>query len=292
MTRFFYPLIIILSFLIAISGCDNTLNAVDEEKGEYSIYGYLDLYADVNFIRVKNLNTNLLQDTVDTIDATVILENLNNGTNETLNDSIVEFDDVKTHNFLSTMNIEPATEYRVSVENADGKVTSATTATPKIAETNIEPVAANCTTQVHLNFDPVINRNALDLKVGFHYDDQEFWVRANKFLIESDEEVIASFTPYDILDDAFALTSPDDVLGGDPLRVFCDRLDNEIFMAQYTHYSSEIHSNNITDTLRITGGTGRFGAFYKDSFTFRIDTTRLCPPYPEEVCVFGHDYLD
>lgn len=102
--------------------CDNSLDPLDEEKGAYSIYGYLNLYKDINYIRVKNLNITYLQDSTN-IDAEVTLENIYSGATEILEDTIVVFDSLKTHNFCRTMDIQPHIEYRVSVEGSDGKKT-------------------------------------------------------------------------------------------------------------------------------------------------------------------------
>lgn len=147
------------------------------------------------------------------------------------------------------------------------------------------PARANCTTKVNIDFEPVSTQHAINLDVGFHYNSKEFWVRANEFLLGSDDKVTASFLPWDILDEAFGPGGSEDIIGEDELAVFCDDLDDEIFMARYTHYGPDLYANTITDTLRIPGGAGRFGALYSDTFSFRIDTTSVCPPQPFEECV-------
>lgn len=85
------------------------------------------------------MNTSLEQDTTGKIDAEVTLRNLDNGLKEILQDTIVKFDGIETHNFRTTMDLYPETEYRVSVERSDGKVTSATATTPAIAERELRP---------------------------------------------------------------------------------------------------------------------------------------------------------
>lgn len=274
-------LVLICFFSFFLTGCDNSVDPLNKEQGAYSIYGYLNIYKDVNYIRVKNLNSSFLQDSTGDIDADVTLKNLNSGATEKLEDSIVVFDEVKTHNFRTTMDILPATKFRVDVEAQDGRKVSATATSPPIAETDVGPIGANCSTNVDLNFDPVSSKFALDLEVGLHYDSKEFWIRANKFLSESDGSVTASFTPYDILDGVFGLTAPD---SEDPLKVYCHQLDAEKLMARYAHYGPDLFANTISDTLQIPGGAGRLGALYRDSFSFRIDTSKLCPPFPLEEC--------
>jgi hypothetical protein len=273
---------IILFFLLTSPGCDNTFDPVNEEKGLYSIYGYLDLYKDVNYIRVKDLNKSLLQDTSSTIDAEVTFKNLDTGTSQTLQDSIVEFDGVKTHNFRTTMDIQSDTRYRVTVERSDGRKMTATATAPPIAETNVTPAFPNCTTQVDISFDPAEGVNALDLEVGFHYDSEIFWARSNKFLKDQDGQVVAIFTPKNILDEVFGGVNPSIPIEG--ANLYCHQLDHGTFHIRYTHFGPDLFENTISDTLKIPGGAGRFGALYRDSFTFEVDTTKLCPPLPLDEC--------
>lgn len=253
--------------LITAFGCDNSIQPLNEEKGIYSIYGYLNLHKEINYIRVKDLNKTLVEDTTDKIDATITLENLESGKSEKLEDRVVVFDGIKTHNFRATMDIQYNTRYRVSAKRSDGKVISATTTTPFMAEREIAPVAPNCTTDVTISFDPVRSKFAMRLEVGFQYNSDLFWIRQNTNLIEYDQKVTLSFTPLELIGEL-----PSDK------RILCENLDSRNISVRYTHYGPGLFGNSVTDTLNISGGAGRFGAFYKDSFTFPIDTTSLCPP--------------
>lgn len=267
----------------AFSGCDNSLDPLDEERGVYSIYGYLNIYEDINYIRVKNLNTSLQQDTTDQIDAEVTFENLDSGLTETLEDTIVEFEGIKTHNFKTTIDIKPETKYRVEVERSDGRTTSATATAPPIAKTDVNPVGANCTTPVDISFEPVQNQLALKVDIGFDYNNTTYWVRSNRFITDSEDKITISVTPFRILEEVFAVP-PAPNNSYQEGEVFCHELNSDIFKVHYSHYGPDLFTNTISDTLRIPGGTGRFGALYKDSFSFKIDTTPLCPPLPRTVC--------
>lgn len=265
----------IIIVLITGIGCDNSIQPLNKKKGVYSIYGYLNLHKDANYIRVKNLNKTLSEDTTDNIDATVTLENLHNGKTEKLEDSVVVFDGVKTHNFRTTMDIRPNTQYRVTAKRSDGKSVSATTTTPYLAERKVSPVAPNCTTNVHLSFEPVRNRHAMRLEVGFPYKGKIFWVRKHTSLIAYEQRLSLTFTPLELL----AELSSGQEQGGEPSdKILCEELDSNKFSVRYTHYGPDLFGNSVSDTLSIPGGAGRFGAFYKDSFSFPIDTSSLCPP--------------
>lgn len=256
---------VMILLLLISSGCDNSLNALDEEEGLYSIYGYLNLYEDNNYIRIKDINQTL-KDSDGILDAKVTFENLDNGTTEVLQDTVVDFDGVKTHNFRTTIDINPDTEYRVTAKRSDGRTTSAIAKTPFIAETNVNPMGANCITAVNIDFEPVRSKNSLWVEVGFQYNQNLFWVRINTLLVETDNTVNASFTPFMLINEAF------------DERILCEDLSDDTFEVRYTHYGPDLFENTISDTLDVPGGAGRFGAFYKDSFSFPIDTVSLCPP--------------
>lgn len=263
--KYFNTYTVILLLLLS-SGCDNSMNAFDEEEGLYSIYGYLDLHEDINYIRIKDINETL-QDSDGVIDAKVTFENLDNSTSEILQDTVVEFDGVKTHNFRTTLDINPDTEYRVTAERSDGKTASATAITPYIAETSVNPMGENCSTTVNIDFEPVRSKNSLWVDVGFYYNQDLFWVPINTLLIEIGNKVNATFTPMMLINEAF-----------EGETIYCFELSDDTFEVRYTHYGPGIYEEAVSDSIGIPGGSGRFGAFYKDSFSFPIDTTGICPP--------------
>lgn len=253
--------------LFVLVSCDNSIYPFNEEKGLYSIYGYLDLYEDVNHIRVKDLNKTLIQDTINAIDAEVTFKNLKKGATQVLEDTVVKFDGVKTHNFFTTMGINPNTEYQVSVKTSDEKAITATTTTPYIADTHVHPMGANCTTQVQINFEPVRSQFALRVELGFYYKQKLFWLRAHNYKYENENGVNIFFTPYKLLNDRFEES------------LVCEELSDDLIDVRYTHYGPDLYGTAVSDVFEIPGGVGRFGAYYNDTFSFPIDTLSLCPPY-------------
>lgn len=114
-----------------------------------------------------------------------------------------------------------------------------------------------------------------------------FWVKSNRFLTETNGPgVTATFTPWKITQQVFGIVEYDPpyipVMEAD--TVFCHQLDSDRLKVRYTHYGPDLWENTISDTFHIPEGSGRLGAFYKDNFSFRIDTTKLCPPYPLGSC--------
>lgn len=276
------PIVFCCIVLVGFLSCDNSLDPLNEEKGLYSIYGYLHLYNEVNYIRVKDLNKPLSEMNDDSIDAHVVFKNLANGDTEVLKDSVVSFDGVKTHNFGINMDLDPGTKYRVRVERSDGKQTSAVATTPPIANRSLTPsFGANCTTTVNLKFEPMRNRFALDLRMGFEFDNQIYWTRMNKGLIDAENQVRINFTPLEVIKEVFGGNNP---AGFTSEKIYCSDLSDDKYRVRYTHFGPDLNINTISDTLSIPGGAGKFGALYNDSFTFKISTTAVCPPQPFEEC--------
>lgn len=276
---------IIPIMLILLIGCDSSFTPLNEDKGRFSIYGYLNLDSQINYIRVKNLNTPFLKDTVREIDAEVTLTNMDKGITETLQDTIVEFDGVKTHNFRTTMDIQSNQKYKVSVKGSDGRRTYATATAPVRAETSVIPQIPNCTTKVNINFEPIRSQFDLRLEIGFEYKSDMFWVPMNDYISHSNGGVIASFTPWRVLEKVFEVGDPPAPDGYyEEGEVFCHQLSSRNYHARYTHYSPDLLQNSISDTLSLPGGTGKFGAFYQNVLRFRIDTTELCPPLSPVQC--------
>ncbi len=271
-----------LVFLFFNSGCENALQPLDRDNGVYSIYGILDLKKEENFVRVKDLNRTLLEDTAGTIDATVVIEDLQTGNSDVMQDSIVTFDGVKTHNFYTGMEILPDTRYRVSVERSDGRTVTAEAITPSIANTDVDPVMETCKTPIYVTFNPVEDRNDLGLSAGFNFKGKLHWVSLREDIAtgpgdidKSEKTEIFSFTPKSILD---LFTGNTGLFSSGAEELWCHQLDNDQFYIRYTHYGPDFFDNTTSDSLQIPGGTGRFGALYNDTLNFKIDTTNICKP--------------
>lgn len=264
------------SFGLLVSGCDNSVTILDRDTGLYSVYGALDINAETNYIRVKNLNTPLVADSTRTLEATVTLENRRTGTSMVLEDSVVQFEGVYTHNFRTTMDITPDTEYQVTVEHPAGRTAQATATTPPVAETDVNPRGEPCETPIRIAFEPVASPSQLDPEIGFDFGGMQRWTPA--FRPRADESnpdrVFVQFTPKQLLDAVFKPESP---LGGQ--EVWCHELDSNELYVRYTHLGPDFGADTPSDSLNVPGGIGQFGGFYEDSFSFQIDTVNVCAPF-------------
>ena len=128
---------VVLVFFIHIStSCDETFAPLKEnDKYYFSIYGYLDLEADTQWIRIMPIRETIYY-SKDPIDARVTLTNLNTGQTIAMNDSLFQInvwdteDDYAFRNFWTDVPIEPNTEYEIRAERSDGKFSWVTVSTP------------------------------------------------------------------------------------------------------------------------------------------------------------------
>lgn len=134
-SRFRWPIALLLTAVLA-AGCDSTLEPFAENDiGPFSVFGYLDLYADTQWVRVTPIRRTTRPDSA-SFDAVVTLERLGTGRVVTLRDSVFRFFDPGldaygyAHNFWTTEPMEPEARYRLVATRSDGAATEATAEIP------------------------------------------------------------------------------------------------------------------------------------------------------------------
>ncbi|HEX6982924.1 MAG TPA: hypothetical protein VF181_09195 [Balneolaceae bacterium] len=255
---------LIATFIIFISlfaSCDNSLDAFDE-RALYSIHGYLGIYREYNYIRIKELSSPLRADSTREIDATVTLQNLKTGESEVLKDSIMQFDNVYTHNFRTTLDITPETSYRLTVERSDGEILEATATTPFIAQLQITPAEINCRTRIRTSFVPVLDRIYVHAFLGFSFKNQMYWITIPEVIDAEEEFVYLSFAVQSVLDQVFRKN---------PIE--CYEMDTDSLYIKYYHFGPDYFDDTVDDTLLIPGGAGEFKGLYMRIVPFHVDTT-------------------
>jgi hypothetical protein len=125
------------------AACDDTLDPwSDNTVGPFAIYGYLDLNADTQWVRVAPVRRNLLPEP-QAIDAVVTLEELGSGRVITLSDSLFTFTDPSlgaigyAHNFWTTERLDPEATYRLVARRSDGATTTATVEMPPLLNASL-----------------------------------------------------------------------------------------------------------------------------------------------------------
>ncbi len=124
----------LLGTLLLTAGCDTSVEAiVPSEDKHYSMFGALNPAQDTQWVRVEPLAAPTSDGAPRTLDVTVTLRNQATGQSWTLRDSLMAvFRDELQHNFWTTAPIQPDTPYRITVRNAEGDSTWATTTTPAL----------------------------------------------------------------------------------------------------------------------------------------------------------------
>lgn len=122
------------------ASCDDTLQPFREnDDAIFSMFGYLDLHADTQWVRMMPVRQNLFLQP-EPIDAVVTLEHLGSGRTVTLNDSIFRFTDEQlagvayVHNFWTAERLQPEATYRLTAARSDGASTAAVIVMPQELE--------------------------------------------------------------------------------------------------------------------------------------------------------------
>lgn len=265
---------LLIIFVIMLQSCDDTIDPFIENQASYSIYGMLAVFQDSNYIRIKDLSAPLLADSTREIDAAVMLENLKTGRSQVLQDSVVQFKGVYTHNFLTKMDIQSNTHYRITVKNSSGYSISEVAYVPPIAEVSIvnaNAVDQSCYANVSIKFSPVSE----DVVFWYAYTLQphgvdptyfcKVWIDGKKYvfrnrlcptpgLYNDDGDYLGARTI--TLSKSFATVN--DTLCG--------------FGVKWRHYGLDAFDVVITkDSLKILGGSGQFGGLYKKEVSITFD---------------------
>lgn len=260
-----------LTGLILLTGCDASFQPIDDDAGLFSVYGYLTLSGGPHFLRVKDLDTPLTPDSTRVLDATVTLKNLSTGRTETLTDSIVLFEGIYTHNFRADQDVQPATRYRITITQGDGK-TRATATMPEETEVDIEPNGAvGCVQNVFVNFQNVSRKRLLQMSVGIPWRGPLNWVRVSDFYSGDDGALIGQFNPASIVRRVVS----ERVLGtvGFQPEKFCSLLDRNRIYVAYTRFGPDWPADSVrADPTRsaVKNGLGTFGGLDRDTLVKSI----------------------
>jgi hypothetical protein len=283
---------------LLLAGCDTSFEPF-ARQGAYSIYGYLSVTSERQFIRVKPLNRPLGSDSTQPLDATVTLENLATGETITLTDSIVTFTDqgtrVVTHNYWTDAPIQPSTRYRLTVDGPAG-TTRATTTTPTGTDAVIRPDSTNCIEPFTLIFRDT-DRLPLFADIRFAHDGENPAVR----VLEENppprmNEPTYRFLPSRILAERIPLPpQPGPTIQCAPR---CSALDDPEIAVEYVYVSPNwvgglpadpMDFNPRIDQENLDNGAGFFGALRRDTITAVVDTSSvlIAPNPPPGTCGVG-----
>lgn len=124
--------------LLLATGCDPTVEPFNENDLHYSIFSYLHVGADTQFVRVEPLRDGLPTRAPETMDVQVELTDLTTGQTVALRDSLFHYlGDAAVHNYYATVAIAPTAAYRLIVNGPEDTESRAQTQVPDTFPTPI-----------------------------------------------------------------------------------------------------------------------------------------------------------
>lgn len=305
---------LLFTLLLVATGCDNTIEPF-AERGAYSIYGVLSSSQSQQLIRVKPLDVPISKIDSNALDATVTLENVTDGTSETLEDSVIAFSDaestVLTHNYFTDSPIRPETNYRLRIEGPDGRTVEAETVTPTDLDADVAPQQGACLDVFRAVFNRVKDvrhvRAAVEIKLE-EFPQPEPWVtmlRRDVIKPADGADVSMTFTPRSVIESLNERVEEDinEPPLPDSLSPFCWRstlcglLDSDEIRVRYRYLGPDWYGNVPEDSITydplasndVTNGLGFFGSIRHDVQTTTVDTAsfvytggRLCSQPPPD----------
>lgn len=275
------PLIPILLAALVLASCDDrTVNPFEADVKPYSVYGYLDLDENPNYVRVRQLNRPYFEGQTDSLDATVFFENLQTGVVTELRDSVVIFNGFITNNYIVPEALTPDSEYKLTVRRSDGQQVESVARVPKVTVPEIvSPGPIECETMLEFRFHNVIRPEYVRLQVGVRYQGIFHWAtvgRVNQLRHRTNaDEMFVQMRTRNLLVEIFpspALDNP----SINPMTLFptvnCNMLDTPRIFFRYVHFGPEWDAVRFTtDPLQSTSienGLGFFGGLRQDTLSY------------------------
>ena len=133
-------LTLLLLLLTTLTACDDTVNPFTGADRYFSVYGWLDPAADVQYVRVVPLRRTADVPPPGPLAATVVIDELETGRAFALRDSLVTYHD-GTYGNVFIGNFQPVhgRTYRITVTRDDGVATTAETTLPPFVEVEVQP---------------------------------------------------------------------------------------------------------------------------------------------------------
>ncbi|MFB6097525.1 MAG: hypothetical protein ABEK84_00105 [Salinibacter sp.] len=259
-------------------GCDASLDPFGDERGFYSVYGFLSPSGEPHYIRVQDLAEPLTRDSTRRLDVTVKLENLATGRTETLTDSVVRFNGTYTHNFRADQDIRLGTTYRLTVEGEGGRRTRAAATIPRATNVDVSPDSgATCAGSISIGFPRIEKSRFVTLALGLRYKGLTRFVPVD-LSGGSGAYVLFLFKPAVLVEE---IVPPRKLpyVNCDPDR-YCRLLDDRRVRLAYTHFGPDRAPDSIRGnplSSRVQNGLGNFVGLRRDTVVARLDTKLRCP---------------
>lgn len=198
--------------ILVVLGCESSVEPIANTGKEYSIYGSLDIDANSNYIRVYDTKKLLTPEDTKELNVNVIFTDLSNGDSYLLEDEVIKFENIYTHNYIIESPLDFDTRYKITVEDEDGFRDSLITRSPKKAEivrVPGEPISV-CSDRFRVEVRNIRLKYGEDLHyaIGFLYKNQWHWyggLAPEMSLDENNDVVRLGWSPGGIMTAAFGL---------------------------------------------------------------------------------------
>lgn len=266
-------------------GRDRVINPFEDTVGTYSAYGALDIDKPVNSIRIRNVSTPFLIDSVTGYeDVNVFFTDFSTNTETQLADTIINFNGNYTYNYLLREDLQPSSQYGIKIVYNDGNESTTTVNTPAVTIADTTPdKASNCRLNMRISFKNVKRPEFINAEVGVLYQGSMQWapiqtIQTPEFL-DGKDEMELQLTVTNLLVDIFP--PPPEATIGIPPRfwlptVSCDELDEYKMYIRYIHFGpeweqfrgTEFLADMFVDSETIENGIGFIGAIRSGTLEF------------------------
>lgn len=273
-----YNPVIPLSFIILmiqLHGCNNTIDPFEESEALLSIYGGFNMSETRHMIRVGDVNQPLRADSTRELDAQVSLEIPEDGEVFELSGKRSAYEELYVHNFPIDLEIEPGKTYKIEAQRSDRKTVSSTAKAPQITDAYATPRGENCETEIEVDFPEALHSRRIEAEVGFTYEYDTFWVPLEPELNDEDE-VVARFTPQEVIDEIFPENPPCPEGIHDEPRIQCRDFDDDYMQISFKHFGPDWDDYdtpiNPLESADVKDGLGFFGIYHEGFHTVPVDT--------------------
>ncbi|REL29105.1 hypothetical protein DYD21_14705 [Rhodohalobacter sp. SW132] len=283
-SRFAIILLFTLTVLLCSSCEENSINPIEDDRGIFSFYGYMQVGESPNYVRVRNIDEPFLSE-MNSLDGVVTFENMKSGEIHTLRDTTINFMGNLTHNYIIEEEINFDTTYLLAAERSDGLVSKSKVKTPEQTELILTPSEnVQCLSSINFTFKNVAYPERIHLTISAEYQgikhtgDLEVFADELERIDESDE-VRIRLSPSNLLVEVFTPILPDNPYF-DPFRLFptvsCSQLDTSLIEITYTHYGAEWATAQPfggainTDSGVVENGLGFFGSFIRETVVITL----------------------
>ena len=152
--------------LLATAGCDESVDALVGTDVPFTIWGFLDVAADTQYVRVFQVSDQLIPDRDEKIDARVFSTNRATGERIEWTYERVHFDSLITgHFFRAPFRPEREARYLLEVARSDGETARAEVTVPPAANFTLETGESGVLIPVFIDGDAP---NLIGLRVTYH----------------------------------------------------------------------------------------------------------------------------